>query len=431
MSRIFYTLLFYVLLPVLLLRLVWQGRHHPGSRRRWPERLGYISPLDTGGLWLHAVSVGEVRAALPLIRALRERYPGWPLLVTTVTPTGARQLRDSLGETVQHAYLPYDLPGAVARFLARARPRLGIVMETELWPNLYRACAQRGIPLLLANARLSARSARGYGWIPGLMRDTLQAAYIGAQSEADAARFLALGAAPERLRVTGSLKFDLVLPEDLAARGRQLRTRLGETRPVWIAGSTHEGEERRLLAVHGALRERFPGLLLILVPRHPERFQRVAELCQRAGFATARRARDEAVTPATVVYLGDTMGELLLLYAAADVAFVAGSLIPGPGCHNLLEPAALGKPVVFGPWVRNFIEVSALLLEAGAGRQVNDDAQLREILAELLAQPAAGAAMGRRGQAVVAANRGALGRLLALVADLLAGQSESLDGGCE
>ena len=418
MSRVFYTLLCHLLLPVLLLRLGWKGRHHPESRRRWRERLGALATPSLPCLWLHAVSVGEVRAALPLVQGLRDRYPDWPVLITTVTPTGARQVRDSLGETVRHAYLPYDLPWAVNRFLARARPRLGIVMETELWPNLYRACERRGIPLLVANARLSARSARGYGWIPGLIRETLAAAHIAARDEADAARFRSLGA--PRVTVAGNLKFDLQLPGDLAVRGRALRARLGETRPVWIAGSTHEGEELRLLAIHGALRARFPALLLILVPRHPERFQRVAEICARVGFTTARRSCDAPVTSATAVYLGDTMGELLLLYAAADVAFVGGSLIAGPGGHNLLEPAALGRPVVFGERVENFLAASELLLAADAARQVADDEALRATLAGLLAQPDEAAAVGRRGQAVVVANRGALARLLTLVDELLA-----------
>lgn len=416
MTRLLYTLLWYPLAPLLLLRLGWRGRHFPTERRRWRERFGQI-PARGPGLWLHAVSVGEVRAALPLIHALRTRYPEEPLLITTVTATGARQVREALGDEVQHAYLPYDLPGAVNRFLDRARPRLGIIMETELWPNLYRACQRRGIPLVLANARLSARSARGYGRIPGLIRETLAAVTVAARDDTDAERFSALGAT--RLQVMGNLKFDMQLPGDLPERGQQLRERLGVDRPVWIAGSTHEGEEQRLLAVHQRLLADSPGLLLILVPRHPERFQRVADLCQRQGLSIARRSRGESVGPDIAVYLGDTMGELLLLYAAADVAFVGGSLIPGPGGHNVLEPAALGKPVVFGDSVFNFADASARLLAAGAARQVADDEGLLEALGDLLAGRTEGAVMGERGRAVVAANRGALERLLALLAEML------------
>lgn len=416
MIRWLYSALWYPLTPLLLLRLWWRGRHDPDERPRWRERLGLIPPRP-GGLWLHAVSMGEVRAALPLVQALLARYPHEPLLITTVTATGARQVRESLGERVQHAYLPYDQPRAVRRFLDRARPRLGIIMETEIWPTLYRACQRRGIPLLLANARLSERSARGYGWIGGLIRETLDGVHITARGEDDAARFRALGAT--QVQVVGNLKFDMQLPDDLAASGQQLRQRLGAERLVWIAGSTHEGEEQRLLAVHGQLRARFPDLLLILVPRHPERFQRAADLCQRQGLVTARRSVDEPVGGDTAVYLGDTLGELLLLYAAADVAFVGGSLVPGWGCHNLLEPAALAKPVVFGPVVYNFVEVSAQLLAVDAARQVLTDQQLLTTLSELLAHPAQCVAMGAEGRAVVVANRGALGKTLAYLADLL------------
>jgi 3-deoxy-D-manno-octulosonic-acid transferase len=364
------------------------------------------------------VSVGETRAALPLIRALLERYSGLPLLVTTTTLTGSRQVREALGDQVPHVYAPYDLPGAVRRFLRRTRPRLAIIMETELWPNLLRQCAVAGIPTLIANARLSERSARGYARMGGLTAAMLRdITLIAAQTDADAERFRILGA--PRVRVTGNLKYDLMPPDDLTERGWRLRwERLGDSRPVWIAASTHAGEDERVLDAFAALRARWPELLLFLVPRHPERFDGVAALCQQRGFGVVRRGEQRPCVPDTAVFLGDSMGELLLFYAAADLAFVGGSLVPTGG-HNVLEPALLGLPVLFGPHTFNFTEASERLLAAEAAWRVADAVELAAVVDRLLADPELRQSAGQRGRAVVDRHRGALAALLDRIETLL------------
>ena len=416
--RLLYTGLLYLILPLALLRLYWRGRHDAGHRRRWRERLGFFPPLPSGCLWVHAVSLGETRAALPLIRALLERYPDQPLLVTTTTLTGSRQVREALGERVLHVYAPYDLPGAVRRFLRQTRPRLAVIMETELWPNLLRQCAVAGIPTMIANARLSERSARGYARIRRLTASMLRdVTLIAAQAEADADRFRALGA--PRVEVTGNLKYDLSLPDDLPERGWQLRRELlGEERRVWIAASTHAGEDEPILAALALLRPRWPELLLLLVPRHPERFDGVAALCRQQGCKLVRRSEQRACAPDTAVFLGDTMGELLLFYAAADLAFVGGSLVDTGG-HNVLEPALLGLPVLFGPHMFNFTEASQRLLAAEAAWQVTDAAALATAVDRLLADPELRRTVGQRGRAVVERHRGALAALLDGVETLL------------
>ncbi|HAS51246.1 MAG TPA: 3-deoxy-D-manno-octulosonic acid transferase [Gammaproteobacteria bacterium] len=417
--RLIYNGLIYLLLPLALLRLYWRGRREPGHRQRWSERFGYFPPLpESGCLWVHAVSVGEARAALPLIRALLARYPDQPVLVTTTTLTGSRQVQAALGDQVHHVYAPYDLPGAVARFLQNARPRLAIIMETELWPNLLRHCAVANIPVLIANARLSERSARGYARIRPLTASLLQdVTLIAAQSQADAERFRQLGA--PRVEVLGNLKYDLTLPDNLPEQGRTLRRELfGEHRPVWIAASTHNGEDEYILDTLSELRRRWPDLLLLLVPRHPERFDPVAALCQQQGFGVVRRSTRQLCGAETAVFLGDSMGELLLFYAAADLAFVGGSLVPTGG-HNVLEPALLGLPVLFGPHMFNFTEAGARLLDANAAWQIADAGELATAIDQLLADPEQRRIAGQRGQAVVERHRGALVALLHSIASRL------------
>lgn len=422
--RLLYTLLLYLLTPLVLLRLLWRGLRAPGYWRRWGERFGFI-PTHEGPapIWVHAVSVGEVQAAVPLLRALLKRYPEVPVLVTTTTPTGSEQLRSLFESRVSHVYMPYDLPGAVARFLARARPRLALIMETEVWPNLYHACARRGLPVLLVNARLSARSAAGYRRVRSLTAATLACLRgIAAQTGADAERLIALGAAPERVRVTGSIKFDMKIPASLTEQAAVLRRDWGVQRPVWIAASTHEGEDELILEAHRLIRLRFPNALLVLVPRHPERFARVAAVCREQGWATVLRS-EQAPTPAeTAVFVGDSMGELLLFFGAADVAFIGGSLIPHGG-HNPLEASAQRVPVLFGPHMFNFEQIAQLLLEAGAAREVGDSGQLADSVMQWLGDPAARNAAGERGVAVVEANKGARDAVLTMVEAALASGS--------
>jgi len=417
--RYFYRLLLYLIFPYLFLRLYWRSRNLPAYRERLGERLGCYSFTLEKCIWIHAVSVGEVVAAIPLVKALKARYVDIPFLITTMTPTGAARVKAELGESVKHVYLPYDFPFAVKRFLTAMNPRKGIIMETELWPNLVAICHQKKIPLYLLNARLSEKSAQGYRYIAPLMRAMLnQLELIAAQGQADAERFIALGASKERVVVTGNIKFDLTLPSNLVEKSHELRAMLGHNRWIWIAASTHEGEEELLLAAHKKLREKNPTALLILVPRHPQRFNEVATLCEQQGWKIARRSQQQICTSETAVYLGDTMGELLLLYAAAEVAFVAGSLIKHGG-HNLLEPAALGKPILTGPHTFNFAEINALFLAANALVVTTDVEALAKELERLMLHPEDAKQLGRSALQVMEANRGALRRQLEIISSKL------------
>ncbi len=412
-----YTLAFYLAIPLILLRLLWRGFRAPDYLRRWPERFGFFRAPDAGGaIWVHAVSVGEVQAALPLLRSLLQRYPRYPLTVTTTTPTGSRRLVESLGEAVFHVYLPYDLPDVLARFFTRVQPRLLVVMETELWPNLFRACRNHGVGLVIANARLSPRSFGRYQRVAGLIGRTLgDVTLVAAQSAADADRFQALGAG--RVRVAGNIKFDLQVSEQAIEKGHRLRGRLGRQRPVLIAASTHQGEDEWVLDALTLIRAEIDDALLILVPRHPERFDAVADLCRARRWRVGRHSHDTA-SVAVDVWLGDTMGDMMLLMAASDLAFVGGSVVPVGG-HNVLEPAALGMPVAFGPHMHNFVEAGDLLLAAGAAHQVETPAQLAAWFVSMQRDPRMRSRAAAAGLGVVADNRGALDRLLDQIAPLL------------
>jgi 3-deoxy-D-manno-octulosonic-acid transferase len=365
------------------------------------------------------VSVGEVQAAVPLVRALRQRYPAMPVVMTTSTPTGAARVAQAFGGDVKHTYLPYDLPGALRRFLARARPRLAVIMETELWPNLFHECRVAGIPLIVANARMSARSAAGYQRVRRLTQRTLDdVTLIAAQSGSDAERFAALGADPARLAVTGSLKFEVRVPGSLQEEAEVLRRSFGAQRPVWIAASTHAGEDEQVLDAFAQLRRALPDAMLVLVPRHPERFEAVAALCRARGYRVETRSGDKIGSPKADIFLGDTMGELLLFFAAGDIAFIGGSLIPHGG-HNPLEASALGVPVIFGPHFFNFEEIGRLLVETRAAVRVNDARMLAMQLHVWFKDVEARNNAGDRGRQVVEANRGTLDALVARIAALL------------
>jgi len=417
--RFLYGLLLWSLVPLVLLRLLWRSRRDADYRRRIGERFGFLRDRPQGPvLWVHAVSVGEVIAAGPLVRALRERFPGHALVVTTTTPTGARQLARMFAGEVRQAWLPFDLPGAARRFLRRLRPDAGVVMETEVWPNLYRACRRAGVPVVLANARLSASSARGYRRLRRLAAPALEdLAAVAARDESDAERFRAI-APRARIEIVGNLKFDFAPDAAQVSEGRGLRHLLGVARPVWIAASTHAGEDEIVLAAHERLRWARPDVALILVPRHPERFEDVARLCRERGFTTVRRSEGAGGDDATAVLLGDTMGELMRLYAAADVAFVGGSLVPTGG-HNPLEPAALGLPVLTGPHRFNFEQVFAALFAAGGAVEVSDAATLEASVEWLLGDPSERERRGTAARGVVEAGRGATGRIVDLVAGRL------------
>ena len=414
MMRRLYSLLIYCALPFAFALVLWRGLRDRAYWQGLGEHFGWGRPV-TPSLWVHAVSLGEVSAAAPLVRALMARYPQYPLVLTTATPTGRARAMGLFGKTVDVRFLPYDTPGAVARFLMRIRPRLGLIMETELWPNLFSQCERHGVPLVLASARLSATSVARYRRLGSLSRGVFSAlSLLAAQTPEDAGRFLAIGAPSARTRVVGNIKFDLDVDAGAAAAGRTLRSFLGE-RPIWIAGSTHAGEEDQVLAAHSALP---PDALLLLVPRHPDRFESVAEMLAARGMRFTRRSGGEAPDGGTRVMLVDSVGELAALYAAADVAFVGGSLVPIGG-HNLLEPAALGLPVLTGPYTANGREIARMLLAQGAALEVTDAQELAAAVRRLLADPAERRRMGAIGRQIVEANRGSVARLLELIAPLL------------
>ncbi|MDZ7752353.1 MAG: lipid IV(A) 3-deoxy-D-manno-octulosonic acid transferase [Gammaproteobacteria bacterium] len=419
--RALYTAALFLAQPLVAFHLAWRGLRNRGYWRHWPQRFG-LPPAAIKGpydLWIHAVSVGETQVALPLVRTLQRRRPGLRVLVTTTTPTGMARLREAGAGAFELCYLPQDLPPMVGRFLDRVRPRLAVFVETELWPNYLAALAQRRTRVVLANARLSERSRRGYARFGALTREMLgNLSVAAAQSAADGARLAALGLPLERLVVTGSVKFDQEIPASIREKAQVLRRRMGVEREVWIAASTHEGEEEAVLEAHERLRRCFPDALLLLVPRHPERFERVHGLAVRRGFATARRTDSGADWRAAEVVIGDTMGELLLFYAAADVAFVGGSLVARGG-HNVLEPAALGLPVVTGPHVFNFQEITDLLVDRGAAVRLAGGERLAGVVEEWLGDANLRHRVGACGRRVVVENRGALGRLADTLEHLL------------
>lgn len=416
MNRTLYTVLFHLGLPLIALRLWLRARKAPAYAQRIGERFARgLPPMQRGGIWVHAVSVGESIAAAPMIRALLARYPQLPITITCMTPTGSERIQSMFANEprVQHCYLPYDFPWAAGRFLDHVQPKIGVIMETELWPNHIHQCAKRGIPTVLANARLSERSARGYGRFAGLTRPMLaEMSLIAVQTETEAQRFRDLGARPACVTVTGSIKFDLTIDPQLLERAAQQREAWQTTqRPVWIAASTHAGEDEVVLSAHRSLLAIHPDALLILVPRHPERFNSVFELSRQQGLNSVRRSKAEPVVSDTSVLVGDTMGELLFLYALADIAFVGGSLVPNGG-HNLLEPAALDKPVLSGPHLFNFLEIAAMLRNAGALEQVSDASGLAATVQRLIEHPDQAQTMADAGLAVMKANQGALQKLL-------------------
>lgn len=414
-----YNALIVILFPLVVLRLFWRGLRNRGYRLRWGERFGYYSaqPRLLRPLWIHAVSVGEVNAAAPLIKAIKEHHLSLQVLVTTTTLTGYETLNRLLGHSVHHVYFPYDLPVIVRRFLEHFNPRALVLMETELWPNLLEQCHGMGMPIYLVNARMSERSARRYLMFRRLTRSMFEAIeHIAVQGGGDRTRFLQLGAEEARITVTGSLKFDVSFPPSIREEGAALRRELGINRPILMAGSTRLGEEEILLEAMALVCRRFPDLLLIIAPRHPERFEAVADLCRRLDLETVNRKSGRAVSLGTQVFLLDTMGELLKFYAASDIAFVGGSLIPAGG-HNVLEPAGIGIPVITGPHMFNFFEISDMLQASGALKIVNSVAEIEHTVNAWLSDSNARDIAGRMGQATVENNRGATRRIMRLLAN--------------
>ncbi len=418
--RYLYTLAMFLVTPLLLVRLIARGVRSKPYHRRWPERFGFFdAPGFSGSLWVHAVSVGEVNAAEPLIKTLQRDYPNAPIVITTVTPTGMQRVRQLFGDKVFHVYLPYDLPFAVRRFLKRIRPRLALIVETEIWPNLYFACRKRGIPLMIVNARLSDRSLRGYKPMRGMVRAALRCVHrIAAQSRTDAARYRLLGADPQKIVVSGNMKFDMPIPAGAVEAGKVMREHWGPRRPVWMAASTHEGEELAVLDAHLKVLKRLPDALLLLAPRHPERFRLVEHAVRSLGFNVGTRSCDEVPLLANQVFVIDAMGQLMPFFAAADVAFVGGSLVPIGG-HNVLEPAALSVPVLVGPHTFNFEEITRSLIQQGGADRVSSIEQLGPSVLKLLLDSDKREQMGQAAQQVFERERGAVGRIVSMIDTLL------------
>ena len=412
MVRLLYTLVVLALLPWAILHLLWRSLKQPEYLRHWGERFGlFRAALPGPTIWLHAVSVGETRAAQPLVEALRERHPQHRILFTHMTPTGRATSEALYCDKVDRIYLPYDTPWAVRRFLRHYRPEFGLIMETELWPNLIEACRRTDIPLRLVNARLSQRSARRYASFPALTREALQGLTgIAAQSKDDAVRFEALGA--RKVVVTGNIKFDIAAPAGQLALGSRFRSAYGP-RQTWLAASTREGEEALILE---AWRQALPanGALLVIVPRHPQRFDEVARLAAERGFVVQRRSENSPVAAATQVLVGDSMGEMFAFHAAADVSFIGGSLLDF-GSQNLIEAAACGTPILIGPSTRNFAEAAREAVTCGAARTIVDaDDLVRQVLL-LLGNAESRRRMGEAGIAFTERHRGATARTLDLI----------------
>ncbi|MEH6562344.1 MAG: lipid IV(A) 3-deoxy-D-manno-octulosonic acid transferase [Marinobacter sp.] len=410
MLQFIYSQLIRLALPFILLRLWWQGRQAPELRINWQQRLGFVPRTSGTVVWVHAVSVGETIAAAPMVRRLLARNPDITILMTAMTDTGLTQAMKMFGDQVQYAYAPYDTPGSIRRFLNRANPRILVIMETEIWPNMIRQSRSRRVPVFLINARLSERSARGYERVKSLVAPIMRSiSWVAAQAEKDAERFRRIGVAASKVSVTGSVKFDVDIPEAVRKISFQLRASLSD-RPVWIAGSTHEGEEAQILAAHRQILEAHPSALLIIVPRHPERFESVADTIIQQGFSLARRSRGDGLVGAEV-YLGDTMGELMMLYGASDAAFVGGSLIKRGG-HNPLEPAGWGIPVISGPNVFNFETIYQRLVDDRGVVIVSGADELFQHLSTLFDDVDERRASGQRALSVVNKNRGALDRVV-------------------
>ncbi|MBE2896838.1 3-deoxy-D-manno-octulosonic acid transferase [Pasteurellaceae bacterium HPA106] len=420
MFRWVYTALLYCLQPLVWVYLLVRSRKNPAYRARIAERYGFYGKAAApraGGILIHAVSVGETLAAVPLINALLQDYPHLPITITSVTPTGSARVKALFGERVAHYYLPYDLPDAMARLLNFIQPRLCLVMETEIWANFIHQAHKRDVPFMIINARLSARSAQRYGYFKTALASVWQEiSLIAAQDEQSAVRYRALGVDEAKVKTLGNLKYDFQLESAVAEKIHAWRKAwaLG-ARKVWIAGSTHQGEDELLLQAHRTLLQTFPDLLLILVPRHPERFEQVAELIARAQLNMARLSAHQSPTAETQVILGDTMGELVPLYGMADIAFVGGSLQPIGG-HNPLEPLAFKLPVISGEYVFNFVDVYNKLSALNGVIIVKSDSdRIAASIRTCLSQPDFTLQLSENGYQVLIQNKGALRKILSKI----------------
>lgn len=415
--RTVYSLILYLLMPLVILRLFLLGFRNPDYRNRWAERFGLLNKrsLCKKAIWVHAVSVGEVQASKPLINALLQEYSEHTILMTTTTPTGAESVKQYFGTTVKHLYLPYDLPLSVKRFISFIEPSILIVMETELWPNLFHYCYENNIPVFVVNTRMSEKSARAYRHLSLLTRSTLRnTSMIIAQGEKDAERLIALGADKDKVKVTGNLKFDIHFPRNVTEQAQVLRSYLSVNRPVWIAASTHEGEEKIILDAFAVILKKEPQCLLVIAPRHPERSASIRELCIKRNFNVLCKSEDRKCDESRQIFILDSLGELPKYYAAADIAFVGGSLIEIGG-HNMLEPASFGVPVIMGPYIFNFHEISQLLLNGNAAWTVTNADELSCRLSYLIGDANLRYSAGERGRNIVLKNRGNVEKVMNLI----------------
>ncbi|MDP2903333.1 MAG: lipid IV(A) 3-deoxy-D-manno-octulosonic acid transferase [Methylovulum sp.] len=410
--RVFYSSLFYLIIPIIALRLLWRSIKAPDYLSRWRERFAfYDKKFHDDVIWFHAVSVGEAEALFPLIRQIQHKHPDARLLITTTTPTGSARVTAVMKNTVAHVYLPYDIPDGVRRFMHCFKPKLAVIMETEIWPNLYAYCGKNNIPLYIINARLSEKSARGYQRIPALIRPALAAVkLIAAQTQGDSQRFISIGASEEKVTVLGNIKFDINISRDIIEQGLQLKTGLFGGRFVWICASTHKGEEKICLEIYQEIKPKIPQLLLLIAPRHPERFIDVKKQCGQQHLEVAIRTTGAICQPSTDIYLADTLGELKLLYTASDVAFIGGSLVPVGG-HNILEAIAAGVPVLFGPYMANFKDIAQGALTHGAAIQCLDKGAVVNAILKLYADPAFRKQLTEKAKLFVRQNQGAIAKI--------------------
>jgi len=410
--RYFYSSLFYLIIPFILLRLLWRSIKTPSYRHRWRERFAlYNKSYPQEVIWFHAVSVGESEAVFPLVRQIQKQHPDATVLITTTTPTGSARVQAVMQDSVIHVYLPYDIPDAIYRFMCCFKPKLAIIMETEIWPNLFMACGKRRIPLYIINARLSEKSSRGYQKIPSLIRPALaQVSLVATQTKEDAKRFVSIGVDSDNVKTLGNIKFDINVPQETIQQGIQIKVDLFAGRFVWLIASTHKDEESIFLALYQNIKKKIPELLLVIVPRHPERFSDVKKQCKQQQLAVVLRTSKEKVRLDTDVYLADTLGELKMLYASADVAFVGGSMVPNGG-HNILEAAAVGVPVMFGPYMSNFKEIARKVLAANAAIQCEDEAALILNLLILYNEPSYRATLAENAKAFLIQNQGATDKI--------------------
>ncbi len=414
--RSFYSFLFYSAIPLIISRLWWRSFKNPAYRHRIFERFGfYKKNYFQNVIWFHAVSVGESEAVFPLIRLIQTRQPKIQILITTTTPTGSARVQAVLGDSVQHVYLPYDLPDVVARFLKAFKPKIAVIVETEIWANLFHACKKNHIPLYLINARLSEKSVRGYQKIPSLVFPALSAiTKIATQTDDDKTRFIQIGAKPKNVENLGNIKFDVTIDGDILSQGHVLKNQIFKKRFVFIAASTHDGEEILLFDAYKNLKKHIPELLLALAPRHPERFATVENLAKTANLKIVTRTSTQLCENETDVFLIDTLGELKLFYATADLAFVGGSFVPIGG-HNVLEPAAVGVPILFGLEMRNFALIAEKILTENAAIQCENVEKLESKIIEFYEQPELRNLLVSNAKDFVAQNQGATERIYSLL----------------